>query len=99
MMKMIVASAALAAFAAPAFAQQPTTTPAKPKSMAEDMFTKHDTDKNGGLSIAEVKVVDATAATADFDTYDADKDKALSKAEFAMRAEAKTTPPASAPGE
>lgn len=99
MMKMIIASATLAAFAAPALAQQPTTTmPAKPHSMTEDTFTKHDADKNGSLSLDEVKVADASVTAADLDKYDADKDKSLSKAEFAMWTEAKATPPASAPG-
>ena len=36
---------------------------------------------------------------ADFDKYDADKSKSLSKVEFSKWAEAKTTAPASAPGQ
>ena len=100
MMKMMIASVTFAAFAAPAFAQQPTTTmPAKPHSMTEDKFAKHDADKNGSLSLDEVKVADATVTAADLDKYDADKDKSLSKAEFAMWSEAKGTPPTSAPGQ
>lgn len=99
MMKTLIATLSLAALAAPSFAQQPTTTPAKPQTATEDKFMKHDADKSGSLSMDEVKVADATVTTADFDKYDADKDKALSKDEFAKWAEAKTTPPASAPGQ
>lgn len=85
MMKALLASLTIAALAAPALAQQPTTTtPAEPKSATEDAFIKHDTDEDGALSIAEVKVADATLTDTDFATYDADKDKALSKMEFAM---------------
>lgn len=99
MMKTLLASMTLAAFAAPALAQQPATTPAKPQPATEDKFTKHDADKSGSLSMDEVKMADASVTAADFDKYDADKDKSLSKDEFAKWAEAKTTPPASAPGQ
>lgn len=99
MMKTLIATLSVAALAAPAFAQQPTTMPAKPQTATEDKFAKHDADKNGALSIAEVKMADATVTTTDFEKYDADKDKELSQAEFEMWAEAKTTPPVSAPGQ
>ena len=99
MMKTLLASLTLAAFAAPALAQQPSTTPAKPPAPTEDKFTKHDTDKNGALSIAEVQVADASVTAADFDKYDANKDKELSQDEFQKWAETKTTPPASSPGQ
>jgi hypothetical protein len=99
MMKTLIATLSLAALAAPAFAQQPATTPAKPQTATEDKFMKHDADKDGALSIEEMTAADATVTTADFDKYDADKDKTLSKAEFEMWAEAKSTPPASAPGQ
>lgn len=98
MMKTLIASLSLAALAAPAFAQQPTTTPAMPQTATEEKFAKHDADKDGALSIDEVKMADAKVTTADVDMYDADKDKPLSKADFAKWAEAKSTPPASAPG-
>lgn len=97
MMKTLLASLTLAAFAAPALAQQPTA-PATPQAPTEDKFTKHDADKSGALSIDEVKVADASVTADDFAKYDSDKDKELSKEEFAKWAEAKTTPPASAPG-
>jgi hypothetical protein len=97
MMKTLIASLSIAALAAPAFAQQPTT-PAKPQTATEEKFAKHDTNKDGALSIDEVKMADAKVTTADFEMYDADKDKAFSKNEFAKWAEAKTTPPASGPG-
>ena len=97
MMKTLIASLSIAALAAPAFAQQPTT-PAKRQTATEEKFAKHDTNKDGALSIDEVKMADAKVTTAGFEMYDADKDKAFSKDEFAKWAEAKTTPPASAPG-
>ncbi len=97
MMKTLIASLSIAALAAPAFAQQPTT-PAKRQTATEEKFAKHDTNKDGALSIDEVKTADAKVTTAGFEMYDTDKDKALSKDEFAKWAEAKMTPPASAPG-
>jgi hypothetical protein len=97
MMKTLIASLSIAALAAPAFAQQPTT-PAKRQTATEEKFAKHDTNKDGALSIDEVKMADAKVTTADFEMYGADKDKAFSKNEFAKWAEAKTTPPASGPG-
>ena len=97
MMKTLIASLSIAALAAPAFAQQPTT-PAKRQTATEEKFAKHDTNKDGALSIDEVKMADAKVTTAGFEMYDADKDQAFSKDEFAKWAEAKTTPPASAPG-
>jgi hypothetical protein len=75
-MKLLVISATAMALAAPALAQQPPTYPA-----AVD-FTKVDADKNGALSISEVKVVDATVTQAIFDKADTDKSKSLSKVEF-----------------
>jgi len=99
MIKSILASLTLAAFAAPAIAQQPTTTPAKPQAPTEDKFTKHDADKNGTLSVTEVKAVDASVTEADIAKYDANKDKELSADEFQKWAEAKSTPPASSPGQ
>lgn len=97
MMKILLASATLAVFAAPALAQQPTAQPAQPA--AEDKFTKHDANKDGSLQLAEVQAADAKVTQSDFDKYDADKSKSLSKVEFQKWAEAKTTPPASAPGQ
>lgn len=104
MMKVILASATLLAFTAPALAQvtsQPPTdgaaTAAKPAH--EDKFAMHDGDKNGTLSLAEVQKADSKVTQADFDKYDADKSKSLSKAEFTKWAEAKHSAPASAPGQ
>ena len=98
MIKFVLASATLAMFAAPALAQVTTqpTTPTPPA--AEDKFIKSDKDGDGALSAAEVKLADAKVTQADFDKYDADKSKSLSKEEFSKWVEAKTTPPASAPG-
>ena len=110
---MVLAAPALAqvttpsAPAAPPASAQPIT-PAAPPAAASvdakvdakvDVFAKADADKNGSLTIAEVKMADATATQADFDKYDADKSKSLSKAEFDMWATAKAGAKASAPGQ
>lgn len=98
MLKYVMASATLALFAAPALAQV-TTQPATPmKPAAEDKFLRHDADGDGALSVVEVKAADAKVTQADFDKYDGDKSQSLSKEEFTKWVEAKTTPPASAPG-
>lgn len=73
----VLATAALA-FAAPAFAQQPASPPAE----KVDAFVSIDADKSGSLTLAEVKIHDVAVTQADFDKYDADKSKSLSKAEF-----------------
>lgn len=105
MMKLIIASATLLAFTAPALAQVTSQPPSEgasampSKPAHEDKFAMHDTDKNGSLSLAEVQKADKTVTQAGFDTYDVDKSKGLSKAEFAKWAEAKHSAPASAPGE
>ena len=75
-MKLLVISATAMALAAPALAQQP---PAYPHAVD---FTKIDADKNGALSISEVKTVDATVTPDVFDKADTDKSKSLSKVEF-----------------
>jgi hypothetical protein len=89
MMKTLLVTAMVAALAAPALAQVPATpatpaTPAQPASpdKASDPFTTADADKSGSLSLAEVKMADATVTQTDFDQYDADKNKTLSKVEF-----------------
>ena len=97
MIKFVLASAVLAVLAAPVLAQVPTE-PAKPLPAAEDMFMKHDTDRDGALTIGEVKTADPKTTQEDFDHYDSDKSQSLSKGEFSKWVEAKTTPPASAPG-
>ncbi|MDP3495797.1 MAG: hypothetical protein Q8R82_22030 [Hyphomonadaceae bacterium] len=97
MMKIILATATFVALSAPAFAQV-TTAPPAAKPAAEDKFTKHDANADGALSLAEVQVADSKVTQTDFDKYDADKSKSLSKVEFSKWAEAKMTPPASAPG-
>lgn len=98
MMKTLLASATLIALAAPALAQVTTQAPTA-QPAAEDKFTKSDANKDGALTLAEVQMADAKATQADFDKYDADKSKSLSKLEFSKWAEAKTTAPASAPGQ
>lgn len=86
MMKILLAAATVAAFAAPALAQVPASPPtAAPPSTSSAQpvdFTKADADKSGSLSVSEVKMLDATVTQADFDKADADKSKSLSKAEF-----------------
>lgn len=96
MMKSLLAVATAAVLAAPAFAQTPETP--QPKPMVEEAFAKFDTDKDGALSLTEVQAADAKVTQADYDKYDADKNKALSKAEFGKWMEATMTPPASKPG-
>ena len=96
MAKFVLAAATLTMFAASSLAQV-TSQPAKPPAV-EDKFTQHDTDGDGPLSVAEVTSADAKVTQADFGKYNADRSKWLSKKEFAKRAEAKTSPPASAPG-
>jgi hypothetical protein len=96
MMKTLLATATLAVLAAPALAQPPADT-AKPTT-TEDAFMKHDMNKDGALSLSEVQMADKSVTQADFDKYDADKSKTLSKTEFSKWAEAKSTPPASTPG-
>jgi hypothetical protein len=85
-MKTLIAAAALVVLTAPAFAQQTPSTPATPPSVDAttkvDAFATIDADKNGSLTLAEVKIQDVTVTQADFDKYDADKSKSLSKAEF-----------------
>jgi hypothetical protein len=107
MIKLLIVSAALATFAGPVLAQTPTQPTTEPHgkavphgagSDAEAKFTKHDADADGALSLDEVKMVDSKATQADFDQYDADRNMALSKTEFAKWIEARTTPPASTPG-
>lgn len=96
MMKPLLAAASFVIFAAPAFAQQ--TPPADSADKATEKFAKHDTNQDGVLSMDEIKVADASVTAADIDTFDANKDKALSKDEFAKWLEAKA-PSTSAPGE
>lgn len=106
MMKTLLVTATLAVLAAPALAQPPSssTTPDQPGSTAthkqgDDHFGMTDSNRDGSLSLAEVQKMDATVTQADFNKYDTDKSKSLSKMEFQKWAEAKTTPPASAPGQ
>jgi hypothetical protein len=57
--------------------------------MPMDGFAKADGNKDGALTIAEVKLADPAVTQADFDKADADKSKSLSKAEFDKWAMAK----------
>ena len=86
MMKILLVTATAAVLAAPALAQVPSSQPpaSPPATTAKPAadFTSADADKNGSLSVAEVKMIDATVTQADFDKADADKSKTLSKAEF-----------------
>ena len=99
MMNILVIAATAMALAAPAFAQTPSAAPPATQPAMEDKFAKVDGDKNGSLSIAEVKLADATVTQADFDKFDADKSKSLSKAEFDKWAMTKHGDKASAPGQ
>lgn len=97
-MKRLLIFATALALASPSLAQVPTNQPSPPQA-TEDAFTSQDKDGDGALSLDEVKMKDSAVTQADFDAYDTDKDKALSKMEFAKWVEARTTPPASAPGQ
>ena len=99
MMKLLVISATAMALAAPVLAQSPQSPPATTPSVKVDVFMTADADKSGSLSIAEVKMHDATVTQADFDKADTDKNKSLSKAEFETWASAKKGDKASAPGQ
>jgi hypothetical protein len=102
MMKTLVLAATAMAFASPALAQAPTAQPPVSSTTTvttEAEFMKADGDKSGSLSIAEVKMADATVTQADFDKHDADKNKSLSKAEFDKWAMAKHGDKPAAPGQ
>src|SRR5262245_59204512 len=104
MMKTLLLSATFAVLAAPALAQvpalPPTTASPPAADVAVDIVAKADADKSGSLTIAEVKLADATVTQADFDKADTDKSKSLSKAEFdKWHAGMKKGDKASAPGQ
>ena len=103
MMKTLLLTATLAVLAAPALAQPPSPpAPSAPPAAAPAQpggdFATIDADKSGSLTIAEVKLADATVTQADFDKADADKSKSLSKAEFEKWHAMKKGDKASAPG-
>jgi Ca2+-binding EF-hand superfamily protein len=83
---LVLASAAFAALAAPAFAQRPQPTPEERAAA----FDKADTNKDGKLDMAEFKAslgdraaqIDDDRLKSIFDRRDADKDGTLSKAEY-----------------
>src|SRR5262245_54253078 len=87
--KYLVVSAAVAALAAPAFAQQGGFTPPTPEERAA-AFDKADANKDGNLDAAEYKVAMGERGAqmpedrlkASFDRRDTDKNGKLSKAEF-----------------
>jgi hypothetical protein len=96
-MKKVLVLAAAFALAAPAFAQVAQPAPAAPQEKAApagDDFAKIDADASGSLSLGEIKMVDATVTQADFDKYDADHNKSISKAEFSKWQTAKASKPA-----
>jgi len=99
MMKTLVIAATAMALAAPALAQVTSAAPPSTQPATEDKFVKADGNKDGALSIAEVKMADATVTQADFDKADADKSKSLSKVEFDKWASAKPSDKASSPGQ
>jgi hypothetical protein len=101
MMKTLVVAATAMVLAAPALAQTPAAPPASPPAEAKvDVFAKADGNKDGALTIAEVKLADPAVTQADFDKADADKSKSLSKVEFDKWAAAhKPADKASAPGQ
>ncbi len=78
--------AALAAIAftlgGAAIAQTPASPPAPAVDKPADPFIALDADKSGSLTLSEVKAANAAVNQADFDKYDADKSKSLSKPEF-----------------
>jgi hypothetical protein len=102
MMKTLLLTATVAVLAVPALAQVPSapTTASPPAADAKvDIFAKADADKSGSLTIAEVKLADATVTQADFDKADTDKNKSLSKAEFDKWSMGKHGDKASSPGQ
>lgn len=100
MMKTLVLAATAMALASPALAQTPQPPVDKEKPAAKHAeFTKADADKSGSLTIAEVKMADATVTQADFDKADSDKNKQLSQAEFDQWAMSKKADKAASPGE
>ncbi|HEV7691871.1 MAG TPA: EF-hand domain-containing protein [Hyphomonadaceae bacterium] len=102
MMKTLVITATAMVLAAPAFAQTPSAPPASPPADTAkpvDVFAKADGNKDGALTIAEVKLADPAVTQADFDKADSDKSKSLSKTEFDKWAMAKPADKASAPGQ
>jgi hypothetical protein len=56
--------------------------PAPKPEAQQDVFLTADANGNGTLSIEEVLKLDAKATQADFDRYDTDKSKSLTRAEF-----------------
>lgn len=106
---MVLAAPALAQVTVPATPATPQVSVQAPsvtapsvsvqQSTKVDVFVKADADKNGALTTAELKIADATATQADFDKYDADKSKSLSKAEFEAWTMARAGAKASAPGQ
>lgn len=92
MMKTLLVAATAVTLAAPVLAQQQAAPPhdtnespptaSSPATPAGESFTKIDADKSGALSLAEIKMVDVSVTQADFDKYDANKDKQLSSSEF-----------------
>src|SRR5262245_52022507 len=104
MMKTLVVAATAMVLAAPVLPQTPQKpAPACPPAAADramDGVAKADGDKDGALTIAEVKLADPAVTQADFDKADADKSKSVSKAEFDKWAMAKhPADKASAPGQ
>jgi hypothetical protein len=103
MIKAFLASVALTGLAAPALAQPPSDTkPQQPTTTttpaSTDAFKKQDKNGDGAITMSEAKAADAKLTDADFNTYDTDKNKTLSLEEYSKMAEARSTPPASAPG-
>ncbi|MEZ5937303.1 MAG: hypothetical protein R3C52_03700 [Hyphomonadaceae bacterium] len=85
----LLAMTIAAAFAAPTLAQTPapqqaqsTVKPDAGPDRAETTFAAIDKNQDGSLTMAEVKAADTRVTQDDFDKYDADKSKALSKSEF-----------------
>ena len=99
MMKTLVLAATAMALASPALAQTPQPPVDKEPAAKHAEFTKADADKSGSLTIAEVKMADATVTQADFDKADSDKNKQLSQAEFDQWAMSKKADKAASPGE
>jgi hypothetical protein len=97
-MKQALILVAALGLTAPAFAQVTQPAPAAPQvekaAPASDQFVKIDADASGSLSLGEIKIVDTAVTQADFDKYDADHNKAISKAEFTKWQSAKAMKPA-----
>jgi hypothetical protein len=84
MKTVVVLASACLLLASPVVAQQtqPAPMPAPKADTSADTFLKIDANMDGSLSFEEIRTADSKVVQADFDKYDADKSKSLTRAEF-----------------